>query len=104
MSTLAPCPHCNRHALLDEESCPFCGESMEGAVAGSPSQGRNIRRVAAIAAMAASLSGCPDGMMTGAVPPYGIGPEPDVQVPDPDAGEPDGGDPDAGGLDDDGGP
>jgi hypothetical protein len=95
--SLHPCPSCRRHARASEASCPFCGEALV-----SPSADRRtryIRRVGVIAAMA-SLSGCPssgsDGS-TGAVPPYGLPPEPDMVV-DVDGGpdEPDAGDDDAG--------
>lgn len=95
--TLTPCTSCHRHALATEAACPFCGEALSDP-SPRPRQ-RYIRRVGIIAAMASGLSGCPSGAGgnagTGAVPPYGLPPEPDMVV-DVDGGDDEPGDDDAG--------
>lgn len=33
MNQLEPCPHCHRHVLVSETSCPFCTQSLADAFA-----------------------------------------------------------------------
>lgn len=66
MSSLLPCPQCDRHVLATEKACPFCGVSLRlvatpGAAAPSSRLGR-AARFAFGAAVAGTLvlTGCGD--------------------------------------------
>jgi hypothetical protein len=76
MSTLVPCPGCNRHVKSDETTCPFC----QAAVAPGQCTGRCARPStsrlagAALVAAGAALLGVACESSQSAVPPYGIPP------------------------------
>ncbi len=91
---LAPCPGCDRHVLIDAETCPFCGEATApGPTPSSPTGrlGRAALFAFGAAVASAGLSACSDshgptddagtardaGFDAGeaVVPPYGAPPE-----------------------------
>lgn len=88
MSRLVVCPECHRHARLEEEACPFCAAELPGEAGPPGAWTKKVARVGAMVAVIGGLGSCSTG--TGAEPPYGAPPEPDV-MPDDDGGTVDGG-------------
>lgn len=64
MSTLTPCPSCNRHVRVGDASCPFCGSAVPVAAAAvsAPVPRGRLGRAALFAAGAAlmGIGACTD--------------------------------------------
>ena len=89
MSTLIPCPGCNRHVKSDETTCPFCQSAVTSVAPGAcsgrcarPSPARLVG--AALVAAGAALLGAAcesSSHTTSTFPPYGLPPHFDAGTP-----------------------
>jgi hypothetical protein len=99
MSSLVPCPGCDRHVRSDETTCPFCQAALAptrpcvGGCSGPPAA--RLARAALVAAGAALLGAACQSQSV--LAPYGTPPHFDAGTQsDRDAGEPTDGPPDSG--------
>jgi len=99
MSSLIPCPGCDRHVKSDETTCPFCQAALAstrpcvGGCSGPPPA--RLARAALVAAGAALLGAACQSQSV--IVPYGVSPQPDAgSQSDRDAGAPTDGTPDSG--------
>jgi len=78
MSTLTPCPECQRHVRKTETQCPFCGQAVSLAHVPAPMLPRKRLGRAATFAFGATVAGataiaaCDDS--GNVAPPYGLPP------------------------------
>jgi hypothetical protein len=76
MSSLHPCPHCDRHHRAYERVCPFCGGELPACEAGpTPRSLGRMSRAMLVAAGAAALGGA--SCQSVPAPLYGIAVIPD---------------------------
>ena len=98
MSSLVPCPGCDRHVRSDETTCPFCQAALAPArpcVGCSGPPAARLARAALVAAGAALLGAACQSQSV--LVPYGVPPHFDAGTQsDRDAGAPTDGTPDSG--------
>lgn len=59
MSSLAPCPSCQRHIRVAERACPFCKSALAHSLTPIPGTQQRLKRAAAFAFTASlGLAGC----------------------------------------------
>ena len=60
MTKLAPCPHCSRHVVAGEPTCPFCAGALPADLAAPRSAPRARLGRAAVFAFGVAATGCGD--------------------------------------------